>query len=61
MVIASVLRFHAIMIERNVLKQLWFWENSKARTSNSNVISFIIYDLSLKFHSENVVMYDFII
>ena len=60
MVIVSVLRFHAIMIERNVLKQLWFWENSKTRTSNSNVIVFIIYDLSLKFHNENVLIYDFI-
>ena len=60
MVIASVLHFHAIMIERNVLKQLWFWENSKARTSNSNVIDVIIYGLSLKFHNENVVIYDFI-
>ena len=58
MVIVSVLRFDAIMIESNVSKQLWFWDNSKARTSNSVIIVFIIYDLSLKFHSEN--MDDFI-
>ena len=58
MVIGSVLFFDAIMIEPNVSKQLWFWDNSKARTSNSDVIVFIIYDLSLKFHSEN--MDDFI-
>lgn len=58
MVIGSVLLFDAIMIEPNVSKQLWFWDNSKARTSNSDVIVFIIYDLSLKFHSEN--MDDFI-
>ena len=58
MVIGSVLLFDAIMIEPNVSKQLWFWDNSKARTSSSDVIVFIIYDLSLKFHSEN--MDDFI-
>ena len=58
MVIGSVLLFDAIMIEPNVSKHLWFWDNSKARTSNSDVIVFIIYDLSLKFHSEN--MDDFI-
>ena len=58
MVIGSVLFFDAIMIEPNVSKQLWFWDNGKAKTSNSDVIVFIIYDLSLKFHSEN--MDDFI-